>query len=238
MKNTVQLQPEKVINTIEKLRSRIDDRFPDSSLKEVCDSFLKFSQKSKKNITWISTPNFWIRGGTYFIISIGLIGIIYSISLVDLEIQNTKLAHLVTMFESIINDIILVGAAIFFLTTIETRIKRNRAIKSLNELRVLAHVVDMHQLTKDPSLINSTKYNTSNSPERTLTVFELERYLDYCSELTSLIAKIAVLYAQGLPDQVVVRTVNEIETLCTGLCRKIWQKLIILNEKRWEQEAE
>ena len=89
----------------------------------------------------------------------------------------------------------------------------------------------MHQLTKDPSIINLPYSQTESSPKRTLNKFELERYLNYCSELTALIAKVAALYAQGLPDQIVVRTVNEIEILCTGHSRKIWQKLIILNEK-------
>jgi hypothetical protein len=60
-------------------------------------------------------------------------------------------------------------------------------------------------------------------------MFELQRYLDYCSEATAIISKVAALYAQSLEDDVVIRAVNEIEVLCTGLSRKIWQKLIILD---------
>jgi hypothetical protein len=113
----------------------------------------------------------------------------------------------------------------------ESRIKRKRAINQLNELRVIAHVVDMHQLTKDPSLMNIPTHNTENSPKRTLTKFELERYLNYCSETAALIAKVAALYSQSLPDEVVVKNVNDIESLCNGLSQKVWQKIIILNEK-------
>ena len=48
---------------------------------------------------------------------------------------------------------IIIGAALFFLTTFETRIKRSKALDALEELRSISHVIDMHQLTKDPELI-------------------------------------------------------------------------------------
>jgi hypothetical protein len=62
-----------------------------------------------------------------------------------------------------------------------------------------------------------------------LSSFHLGRYLDYCSELLSLIGKLAATYAQHFPDEVVLDTVNEIETLTAGMSQKIWQKLMILN---------
>jgi hypothetical protein len=130
----------------------------------------------------------------------------------------------------VFNDIVLLGAAIFFLVGIESRTKRRRALKMINELRVTAHVIDMLQLTKDPASLYSFSSVTEHSPKRTYNKFELVRYLDYSSELASLVAKVGALYSQGLPDEVVVRSVNEIETRCTGLSRKIWQKIMILNQ--------
>lgn len=228
--NNIILKPEKIIETIEKLERRICDRFPDSGLRNTCQSFLGTTQKTRKHIEWIAKPNFAIRISSYFIILSGFGLLIYSLFHLDLNLQNTKLTNIVALTESIFNEIVLIGAAIFFLITIETKIKRKRAINRLNDLRVIIHVIDMHQLTKDPSLVlHNVEKSTKNSPERKLSQFELERYLDYCSELTSLIAKVAALYAQSLPDQIVVRTVNEIESLCNGLSRKIWQKLMILN---------
>jgi hypothetical protein len=87
----------------------------------------------------------------------------------------------------------------------------------------------MHQLTKDPNLVESPHPSTKSSPKRTLTKFEIQRYLDYCSEATAIISKVAVLYAQSLNDEIVISAVNEIEVLCTGLSRKIWQKIMILH---------
>jgi len=98
----------------------------------------------------------------------------------------------------------------------------------LHELRVMAHVIDMHQLTKDPESLLATYQQTKSSPKRTMTAFELQRYLDYYSEMLSMIGKIAALYVQNFTDTGVVNVVNEIESLTTDLSRKIWQKIIIL----------
>ena len=48
-----------------------------------------------------------------------------------------------------------------------------------------------------------------SSPERLLTGTQLGRYLDYCSELLSLTSKLAALYAQNLPDPVVIDALSE-----------------------------
>ena len=56
----------------------------------------------------------------------------------------------VQALDSSISSVVFIGAAILFLISWENRIKRNRALKAIHELRALAHIVDMHQLTKDP----------------------------------------------------------------------------------------
>jgi len=230
MNNQIQLDPEKIIATVDRLEKRISDRFPDSGLRKVCNEFLLIAKKTKQNITWISKPNIPLRLLSYALILIGVGGLVFSITYVDLEIKNTTLVNIATITEAIFNDIILLGAGIFFLVTMESRVKRKRTLTALNELRVIAHVIDMHQLTKDPNLVSTVGGSTENSPQRSLTTFEVQRYLDYCSEASALIAKVAALYSQILPVEGVVRSVNEIEVLTTGLSRKIWQKIMILNE--------
>lgn len=232
MKDHLKLDPDGIIKTLALLEKRIGDRFPRSGLRAVTNQLLDVVKESRSKIDWISKPSISLRLLTATIIIIGIGGLAYSIKYVDIEITSTKLGHIVSIFEAIINNIILIGAAIFFLVSMESRIKRKRALKALNELRVVAHVIDMHQLTKDPIRILSQTLNTEHSPKRTLTKFELQRYLDYCSEATSLVSKIAALYAQSLPDGTVISAVNEIEVLCTGLSRKIWQKLVILSDKK------
>jgi len=58
--------------------------------------------------------------------------------------------------------------------------------------------------------------------------YELTRYLDYCSEMQSLTGKLAALYAQNLPDPIVIEAVNDIEELTANCSRKVGQKISIL----------
>jgi hypothetical protein len=91
------------------------------------------------------------------------------------------------------------------------------------------HVIDMHQLTKDPSAAVSVGGKTASSPARTLTPYELSRYLDYCAEMMSLTSKVAVLFAQSLPDPVVTDAVSDIERIASGMAQKVWQKIMMLD---------
>lgn len=222
------LDASKIMRTIKKLEKRIEDRFPNSSLQKTCKGFIQIADHSQENIDYIGRTNLPIRIFALAIILMGLIGIFYSFTLVQFKFANLTFVDVVTLAEATINDLVLLGAAIFFLVTLEVRLKRNKAIKILDQLRGLAHVIDMHQLTKDPVMVGVIKLQTYNSPERTFSKFELQRYLDYCSEMLSLIGKVAALYSQNLPDDVIVSSVNDIESLTSGLSRKVWQKIIIL----------
>jgi hypothetical protein len=133
------------------------------------------------------------------------------------------------VLEAGINALVLIGGAIFFLVTGEARIKRSRVLKATHELRALAHVVDMHQLAKDPDRILCGP-GTASSPDLQMTPYEMTRYLNYCSEMLSLIGKIAAYYVQRFEDPVAEDAVNELEDLTTGLARKVWQKIMIVHQ--------
>jgi hypothetical protein len=138
------------------------------------------------------------------------------------------LPEFIQTLEAGINDIVLIGLGVFFLLSIERRLKRRRVLAAISELRSIAHIIDMHQLTKDPQHALRALVDTPASPKRTRDRESLSRYLDYCSEMLSLTGKIAALYVQKFDDAVVLAAVNEVETLTTGLSGKIWQKLVIL----------
>ena len=131
----------------------------------------------------------------------------------------------------------LAGASIWFLLNLESNMRRDRVLADLHELRSIAHVVDMHQLTKDPTQLLKDYTSTKSSDVHDMSELELLRYLDYCSEMLSLTSKLAALYMQDMRDPVIIETVTEIEDLTTSLSRKIWQKIMILQQpaKTWAQ---
>lgn len=224
------LKFEKIIGTIAKLVQRVKERFPNSSISRVCNELYDTAERAQQQVDLLSKPNQWVRGGVVFIVVVFIVILIYTISIVEWEYSKPSLAEIIQITEALINDIVLVGAALFFLITTERRLKRKNILQALHQLRSIAHVIDMHQLTKDPSMLRTNIQPTENSPIRNMSEFELQRYLDYCSEMFSLIGKIAAMFSERLPDHEIVSAANEIEELCTGLSRKVWQKMFFLDK--------
>jgi hypothetical protein len=227
------LRADAVLKTLDRLEQRIAERFPESGLLGVCKEFNQLSVKSEALARRLQEPIWPVRvaavGASFMLI--GLVVWALGQLVRNFQFDASGVFHLLQTTESAINELIFLGLAIFFLVNLEARIKRRYALQALHRLRSIAHVVDMHQLTKDPAyLLSTTKIaNTESSPQRTLTRHQLMRYLDYCSEMLALNAKFAALFAQNTDDSVVLNAVNDLELLVQGLSAKIWQKIMILD---------
>ena len=227
-----QLDVDRTIETVQQLGNRISERFPDSGLASVADDLHAAAGETRDRVKWIARPHYRTRTAVtlFLLILIGVVAFSVVEGRNDLTGEQLTVSYLVPLIEAATNVVLLTGAAIVFLFGIEARIKRTRAQRVLHELRAIAHVIDMHQLTMDATrVIGASGRTTESSPKRTMTAFQLTRYLDYCSEMLSIVGKLAALYAQSLPDSVVVAAVNDIETLTTSLSRKIWQKIVQLD---------
>ena len=185
--------------------------------------------ESQKRSAWIAKPQMSLRFLTGALVTVIVGGLYFTLANSSWPRSGFDLVVLVQVSEAGLNIFLLLSAAILFLVTAETRVKRRRALKAIHELRALAHVIDMHQLTKDPERLQVSRTQTPSSPKQNLSPAELGRYLDYCSEMLSLIGKLAALYVQKFDDPVALAAVNEVEDLTTGLSRKIWQKIMIIN---------
>jgi hypothetical protein len=223
-----QLQPDKIVTTIELLSRRIHERFPESGLYRVGLELHRISQEAVVRAQKIRRPNLWLRAAIVLLVAV-LVGFVSQVVRnVRVEKDAWELEQLVQSFEAAISSSVFLGAAIFFLFSLELRMKRKRAFDAVRELRSLAHIIDMHQLTKDPERVTGRGPLTASSPKRTMTPFELGRYLDYCSEMLSLVSKTGALYVQEFPDPPTVEAFDRMTNLTTDLSRNIWQKIMIL----------
>jgi hypothetical protein len=139
-----------------------------------------------------------------------------------------RTADWVPLTESLVNDLVFAAIAVVFLWAFPERLERRDLLRLLHRLRSLAHVIDMHQLSKDPEQTSPNYTPTPQSVQHGLDADQLHHYLDYCSEMLSLTAKTAALCAEHSTDGVVLETVSYIETLTTDLSNKIWQKISLL----------
>ena len=217
-----------IVETLRRLEHRIGERFPDSGLSRVCADLLAAAMESMTRLALLRRPNLPLRVGSWALI--GAIAFMVLEALVHLPLA-PRWEEVATFLQTsqAIQNVVFLGLAVLFLANVETRIRRRRTLAAIHELRSIAHIVDMHQLTKDPDQVVADGSATPSSPERTMTRFELSRYLDYCAELLALTSKVAALYVQDFQDPVVLEAVNDVEELTTGLSSKIWQKIMILD---------
>ena len=231
------LEPVAIVSTIRSVKNRIDGRFPDSGLGKVCGELLEIGEGAADFIVLLRRPIYPIR-----ILSWLLIGLILLFGLAPFTVILSPttwaagwvdafggLGGMIEAIEATLNELVLLGVAVLFLATAEGRIKRHRSLNALRELRSIAHVVDMHQLTKDPKNLLVGEGQGSGYGLEAMSREDLAHYLDYCSEVLSLNSKLAALYLEGFDDHVVIGAVNEIEELGAGLSGKVWQKIMILD---------
>ena len=231
------LEAEPVLATVRRLRERIEARFPERGLCRVAGELDTL-------VGEVTSGAAASRGRLNLLRPLSRIGIFLVLAVtalvlgltVDSAVEDGPGAGLswLPLLESGVNDLVFAALAIWFLWSVPERLERAALLNLLHRLRSLAHIVDMHQLTKDPERLRFSFQPTAASATMDLTAEELEQYLDYCSELLSLIGKGAALCAEESRDPLVLDTVSTIETLTVSLARKIWQKISILNEARRE----
>ncbi|MEM1295075.1 MAG: hypothetical protein AAGH89_06895 [Verrucomicrobiota bacterium] len=220
------LDASKVLKTALKLQARMKERFPSRGITEVVADVCTVSGEAAEVAKHLRRPMIWYRVIATIVIMAIVVGLIILMFIFRPE-EELGFVDLVQTFEAGVNDLIFIALAIFFMVRLERRLKRQKALDMLHKLRSLAHIIDMHQLTKDPDSIVREDLRTSSSPVRDMTPYEIKRYFDYCSEMLAILSKLAALMVQDFDDLVTLNAVNEIENLTSGLSRKIWQKITV-----------
>jgi hypothetical protein len=220
------LASEKIVETLEVLATRIGERFPRSGLYYVGVELTAMAEQTAQRADKIARRNIPLLALVWFLLALAAATILwFAAKAFDME-KSTELTNVMQGVDSGVSLLIVLGGAALYLSTLESRRRRDKALKELHGFRSIAHVIDMHQLTKDPSALGGPR--TSASPDRDMTRYELVRYLGYCSEMLSLASKAAAVYAEKVPDPAVIEAVGDIERLTTNLSQKIWQKITLV----------
>lgn len=222
------LDASQIVQTCRDNSERIAASFPGSGLSKVAAELLAVSEHGAELSDWLAKPHLVLRA--LAVLGIAAVLLIVGGVAVTMKLQFTitSVVEFLQGAEAAINEVVFIGITVFFFLTLETRLKRHRALKAIHELRSIAHIIDMHQLTKDPERITAAAA-PDDAVKRPQSPAELIRYLDYCSDLLALISKLAALYVQKFDDPVTLSAVNEVENLTNGLSRKIWQKIMIFD---------
>ncbi|NPD04793.1 hypothetical protein HN031_08880 [Nocardioides sp. zg-1308] len=220
-----------VQDTVARLESRIRARFPERGLLAVAGELRVLTADVAAGASAIRERIRWVRLASRAVAALVLLATVAVFVLASRDAVRAgpdRSFEWVPLIESTINDLVFAGLALWFLYALPQRLERGHLLDLLHRLRSLAHIVDMHQLTKDPERLRADFEETEASVALDLTRAEMEHYLDYCSELLSLVGKVAALCAEESRDSLVLTTVSDLETLTTGMSRKIWQKISLL----------
>ncbi|MFZ5891846.1 MAG: hypothetical protein ACOY0T_12390 [Myxococcota bacterium] len=222
------LDPEHITATAAQLHQRIEERFPSSGLSRVALELETVTREARALTAQLSYTHPGVRWSLRACVLLLLALPIAVATQLKFGAHAPGWSELLQGLEALVNDVVFVGVGIYFLLGFETRQKRKRVLTALHTLRSLAHIVDMHQLTKDPERWLRRGPRTPSSPERTMTAFELNRYLDYSTEMLAIVAKVAALYVQEFDDPVALDAASSVQDLAVNLSRSIWQKIVIL----------
>lgn len=224
------LEPEFIAETAARLGRRVQERFPGAGLAQAVAELADIAAAAGVKSEDLIRPLLPLRAAVWALAAVLAAGLVFAVrGASSASTADSKLTDLIQGADAAVNLVLLLGMAIYSLWNYEERLKRREALALLHELRALAHVLDMHQLTKDPSAVAP---RTASSPSHAMSGPELARYLDYCGEALSLIGKVGAVYAQKVQDPVVLEAVDGIEDLTTGLSRKVWQKIAIIQSLR------
>ena len=225
------LDPAKILATAETLQRRVQERFPERGLAQVAAEVVALARTVTAEVGILAPPIWWLRGVIALVVLLGAGVFLWVGSIIPLNQVGRDAIGSVEEVEAVINTGLLAILGLVALVRLEARVKRQRVARGLHGLRSIIHVIDMHQLTKDPVTLDPGYVPTETSPERSLDAVAMSRYLDYCSELLAMTGKLAALYAQAVPDEGVASAVNDIELLGSSLSRKIWQKIGVIDPK-------
>lgn len=229
------VRAEPVLATVRRLEQRIEARFPGRGLHRVAGELGRLVDEVATSTASVRGRRSWLRpvsrAGIVVVVVLAAVVMTLAVRAAVVDAPDDGLAW-IPLLESAVNDLVFAGLAIWFLWSVPERLQRQRLLDLLHRLRSMAHIVDMHQLTKDPERLRSSFSPTAASVDVDLTPQQLEHYLDYCSELLSLVGKAAALCAEESRDPLVLDTVSTVETLTVSLERKVWQKIAVLDADR------
>jgi hypothetical protein len=227
----VQLAALHVGHTVDHLERRIRARFGDRGLTRAALDLRRLVDEVE-SVT--EQSNVRLRRTTLIARTTSVTIVVATVVLLTFSLRNAirdgleRSEDWVPLIESVINDLVFSSIAMLFLWAFPERRERRTLLRLLHRLRSLAHVIDMHQLSKDPEQVSPGYTRTSESVTHGLDADQLHHYLDYCSEMLSLTAKTAALCAEHSTDEVILNTISTLETMTTELSNKIWQKISLL----------
>lgn len=207
------LRPERVTKTADQLTQWIGTEFGSAHLCQVAYEVQTFTQEAVARARSIRRPIWLLRIGVWLLLALAVTGIAYHFL--------TQPTQTLKFLDETKGAAAYMTGAVILLIGLEVRWKRRKALQAVNDLRALAHIVDMHQVAKDEAI---QRFRDDGDTGKMI------EYLHACTALLALLSKVGQLYVEHFPDPVATSAVNDFETITTGMANKIWLKILSMKK--------
>jgi hypothetical protein len=217
------LDPAKIILTAEHLVLRVSDRFTGSTLAGLAADLLGIARVTDERARLALKPNLLIRGAGLLVGVLGALGLWYIVDhiqrhLINAHFEFGNISDLFQAADAGFNILVALAGALWFLVTLEARVKRKQALAYIGELLEFIQVIDVTQLYYTPELYKSNSSHDSTPPRFDHT------YLLFCIEMLGLIGNLAPLYNRGDMDDTVWRATSDVVMLANVIEGRLFAK--------------
>ena len=217
------LDPAKIILTAENLARRVSGRFPESTLAGLAADLAEIARETDERASLARKPDQLIRSAGWLAGILGLLALWYFVGRIQTHLIDSKMEFgtITDLFESAdagFNILVALAGALWFLVSLEARVKRKQALEHIGELLEFIQLIDVTQLYYTPEL-----YTSNVSPDSPKARFD-HTYLLFCNEMLGIIGNLAPLYTRGNMDDSVWRATSDVLMLANAIGGRLFAK--------------
>jgi len=218
MRERHRLDPAKIIETADHLTRRVSEKLPNSNLAGLAAELAQVARQTEERAREARQAILAIRIASILAVCGTLLGLWYLARHIHARWEFGTITEVFEATDAGFNLLVILAGALWSFLTLEARIKRRKALASIEELRDFIHVIDITQLYYTPDLYNP---NPANSP----TSLNIDyTYLLFCTEMLTLISNLAPLYTRGAAGDSILRAVSDVELLANAISAKLLSK--------------
>jgi hypothetical protein len=232
------LDPEKIARNVRDLRERGILRFKGRAIVERADRLVALADRAIIRSRELARPRLFLRAVCLLPAGL-LVALVITAACLALRTGHSmaqlEFMDLIQGTESTISCVVFLGVALFFFGSLEKRFRRNAILLEMDYLRNFLHLVNMGQLDKEPSRLESGFKKTELSPEIGMDAGDMERYLSLSQKLAYYAAEIGCVYANVLVDTDVDLTADQLREFASDIGRAASEKITILALKSLQE---
>lgn len=215
---THQLDPARIIETADALAQRVERGLPGSTLAGLAAELATIARDTGRRVQEAKKPIVAIRVASATTIVCTLLGLLYFLRNIQSRTEFTSVSEFLGAVDTGFNFLVALAGAMWFLATLEARLKRKVVLDHIQELREFVHVIDATQLYYTPDLYPQDG-DASGHRQR----FD-HTYLLFCTQMLGVICNLAALYTRGEAGDSIMQSAGSVEMFSAALTSKLYGK--------------